>query len=292
MPATRATTRHGSRQPQPYPQDNVAGPSHPNAIVIMEAGPPHRRQPVDRKASKQRVKPKPRAPLPPPAEIIEISSDEDEPPLRKVTGSHLAYEKRIRELEEENKKLTAAAAAGKAMPPVWPVPIAQGATADKAFKDFLSTMDEHVTCEICQLKMWHPFTLACGHTYCKNCLQDWFNSTYVKHLAAHPNYDAQKLIPAQWRASLARPDLPRHTRLHLEREIARILSTTPQPNYNCPTCRVLVKAKPAENFVVKHLVRSLAGVQGESSPKDDHVARIPGRPVEGPFDAFFPETGL
>lgn len=98
MPATRATTRHGSRQPQPYPQDNVAGPSRSNAIV--EGGPPHRRQPVDRKASKQRAKPKPRAPLPPAAEIIEISSDEDEPPLRKVTGSHLAYEKRIKELEE------------------------------------------------------------------------------------------------------------------------------------------------------------------------------------------------
>ena len=128
------------------------------------------------------------------------------------------------------------------------------------------------------------FRLACGHTYCQVCLRDWFNATYVQHLAKHPNYDAQRLIPAQWRAALARPDLPHHTRVNLAREIAMLLSTTPQPSYNCPTCRVLIKAKPAENYIVKNVVHSVAGVQRESAPKE----ATRGRAMDGPFDGFFP----
>ena len=157
--------------------------------------------------------------------------------------------------------------------------------------------------------MWHPFTyvlpfppstdpeltrlpasyrLACGHTFCKNCLVDWFNTALVQHLGAYPHYDAQRVIPAHLRNALLHPNLPQHSRALYEREIAVLLSTTPQPKYSCPTCRVLVKAKPAENFVVKHLVRTIAGVQGEQCPQEAPLPRHPGRPVEGPFDGFFP----
>ena len=101
MPATRSGARQGSRQPVPYPQ-GVAGPSNPNVIHVEvdDDGPPRKRQAVERKATKQRSKQKAKPPLPPASEIIEISSDEDEPPARKPLGSAAANEKRIKELEE------------------------------------------------------------------------------------------------------------------------------------------------------------------------------------------------
>ncbi|RDX50111.1 hypothetical protein OH76DRAFT_483720 [Lentinus brumalis] len=297
MPATRAATRHGSRQPQPYPQD-LAGPSNNNTIVLPDdEAPSRKRSTAERRVSKSNVRQKARAPLPPAAEIIEISSDEDEaPPRKKPTTSSSVYEKRIKELQEENKRLMAAVAAAKAAhaktlaaPPAAPPPSKlQAPAADPKADKFISTVEDHVTCEVCTLKMWHPFTLACGHTFCKDCLVDWFNTALVQHLSAHPNYDAQRVIPARWRDALAQPNLPHHTRLQYEREIAIIMSTTAQPKYSCPTCRDLVKAKPAENFVVKHLVRTIAGVQGESCPQEAPLPRIPGRPVGGAFDGFFP----
>ncbi|RPD78297.1 hypothetical protein L226DRAFT_610241 [Lentinus tigrinus ALCF2SS1-7] len=297
MPATRAAVRHGSRQPQPYPQD-PAGPSNSNPIVLQDDDKPLRKRPTaERKVSKSNPKQKARAPLPPAAEIIEISSDEDEPPPRKKTAtSSSASEKKIKELQEENKSLMAALAAAKAahaqalaaLPAAPLPPKVQAPPPDAKADKFLSAVEDHVTCEVCTVKMWHPFTLACGHTFCKDCLVDWFNTALIKHLSAHPHYDAQRVVPLQYRNVLAQPNIPTHTRAHYEREIAIIMSTTPQPKYSCPTCRVLVKAKPAENFVVKHLVRTIAGVQGESCPQEAPLPRHPGQPVEGPFDGFFP----
>lgn len=130
--------------------------------------------------------------------------------------------------------------------------------------------------------------LACGHTFCKDCLQDWFSTTLAQHMAAHPHYNPQVVVPAHWRAALARPGLSHLDRRHIEREIQRHAEATPQPAYSCPTCRVEVRNKPAENFIVKHMVRTIAGAQGESCPKDNAPPRLVGQVVEGPWDAFFP----
>ena len=69
-----------------------------------------------------------------------------------------------------------------------------------------------------------------------------------------------------------------------------MLLDTGHPEYSCPTCRVLIKTRPAENFVVKHMVRTIAGLQGEACPLPPPPPSLPGKPVEGPFDAFFPRT--
>lgn len=38
------------------------------------------------------------------------------------------------------------------------------------FEDFRST----ITCKICFRLLYQPFTIACGHTYCYTCLDEWF----------------------------------------------------------------------------------------------------------------------
>lgn len=65
----------------------------------------------------------------------------------------------------------------------------------------------------------------------------------------------------------------------------------PQPEYNCPNCRAVTTAKPAENFHIKQIVAIVAKAQGEHSPQ-----RAGGGPIvrargagEGPFDGFFAE---
>ncbi|KAI1796402.1 hypothetical protein LXA43DRAFT_987482 [Ganoderma leucocontextum] len=288
MPATRSGIRQGSRQPAPYLQD-VAGPSNANGVLLVvdDDGPPRKRQAVERKTAKQRSKQKAKAPLPPASEIIEISSDDDEPLAKKPAVSVNVIEKRVKELEEENRKLKAALEAAKAarpspMPEVKVAAPAPAAQTDK----LLSAIEDHINCEVCTLKLWNPYTLFCGHTFCAGCLQDWFSTAYAHHLAKYPAYDPQQLIPGHLRAALARADLPPHRRRDIDREIAIMVSTTPHPEYSCPTCRVLIRAKPAENFVVKHLVRTIAAAQGESPPEE--APRPLQRALEGPFDGFFP----
>ena len=178
----------------------------------------------------------------------------------------------------------------------------------------LLAIEDHINCEVCTLKMWNPYTyvppstslrlqietdgphptyarspahrLSCGHTFCAGCLQDWFSTAYAHHLAKYPAYDPQQIVPGQYRAALANPNVPPQRKRDIEREIAIVVSTTPHPEYSCPTCRVLIRAKPAENFVVKHLVRTITAAQGESPPQE--VPRSMQRALEGPFDGFFP----
>lgn len=46
-------------------------------------------------------------------------------------------------------------------------------------------------------------------------------------------------------------------------------ATMPQPNYTCPTCREQVRNPPVEDFNLKAIVRAVASVQGESSPRKE-----------------------
>ncbi|KAI0356239.1 hypothetical protein OH77DRAFT_1401399 [Trametes cingulata] len=298
MPATRTESRQGSRPATHYGQPSVdVRPAEPTAIAVSsddDGSPPRKKLAVEKKSAPQRSKQKARAPLPPPSEIIEISSDDDDeaPPAKRPSTSTSALERRVKELEVENKRWREIALAAEAVTQTQASIPAKPATPppDTRFDKLLSTMDEHVSCEICTMKMWNPYTLACGHTFCKDCLQDWFSTALAQHMATNPAYNPQGNVPPHWRAALTRPDLSIAARRHIEREIALLIEATPQPTYSCPTCRVEVRARPAENFVVKHIVRTIAGLQGESCPKQDPLPRI-GHPVDGPWDGFFPSTG-
>ncbi|KAI9068064.1 hypothetical protein FKP32DRAFT_1663933 [Trametes sanguinea] len=290
MPATRTEPRQGSSRPAPHLRQ-ASLDVRPAATVVTllsdDESPPRKKAAIDRQSARQRSKQKAR--LPPASEIIEISSDDEAPPpAKRPSSSVTALERRIKELEEENKKWKETALAAQAAQRHPDTPAKQVTPApDTRFDKFLSTVDDHVSCEICTMKMWHPYTLPCGHTFCRDCLQDWFSTALAQHMAANPQFNPQGIVPHHWRAALARQDLSIHARRQIEREISMLMDATPQPIYTCPTCRLEVRNRPAENFVVKHLVRTVAGVQGETCPKEDPPPRL-GQRVEGPWDGFFP----
>ncbi|KAI0645448.1 hypothetical protein C8Q79DRAFT_910957 [Trametes meyenii] len=294
MPATRTEHRQGSRSATLLRQVSAdvrsAGPDI-IALSSDDGSPSHKKVAAEKKSARQRSKQKARALLPPPTEIIEISSD-DEPPPKRPSSSISPLERRIRELEEENEKLKsevalAAQAQVQAQTPPPPPASQEAPPSDSKLDKFLSAVDEHVACEICTMKMWSPYTLACGHSFCKNCLQDWFSTALAQHMAAHPHYNPHIAIPHHWRAALAQPHLTPIERRQIEYRITGLTAMTPQPTYSCPTCRVEVVNKPAENFVVKHVVRTVAAAQGESCPEEAPLRRL-GGPADGPWDGFFP----
>src|SRR5260221_7657965 len=101
----------------------------------------------------------------------------------------------------------------------------------------------------------------CGHTFCQDCLTDWFNTT----LGRHRQTSARGLSP-----------------------------------YTCPSCRIPVRMPPVQNFSIKRIVRLAAESRGESSPRRPQAPPPPvtvpphrGRGgvrrdfPSGPFDVFF-----
>jgi len=62
----------------------------------------------------------------------------------------------------------------------------------------------------------------------------------------------------------------------------------PQPVYTCPSCRAEVKTRPAEEYALKALIRTIASVHGEQCPeKPGMVGRIGIVPRDAPWDRFF-----
>ncbi|KAJ7507268.1 hypothetical protein B0H11DRAFT_1970967 [Mycena galericulata] len=163
-------------------------------------------------------------------EIIEISSDEDEEtvaPRSSVISSKL--QERIKQLERENARISRENEAIKKQQ------IAEAVD-----------MEDQVTCEVCSSKMWSPFILPdCGHTFCQQDLEDWFETALKRHRTMYPHYDVN--APA----------------FNVYGHIQKV----PLPPYSCPKCREQVRSKPIQNFALKNFVRVVAGKVGENSPK-------------------------
>lgn len=69
------------------------------------------------------------------------------------------------------------------------------------------------------------------------------------------------------------------------------LMLPPQPLYTCPACRVPVRAPPAEDFVLKSLVTTVAAAAGEQPPIKEVARRNQvGKGKSGPWDGFFPHA--
>ncbi|KAJ7821353.1 hypothetical protein B0H13DRAFT_2682103 [Mycena leptocephala] len=162
-------------------------------------------------------------------EIIEISSDEDEGPVAPrsaVTTSKL--QERIRQLETENAR------------------IKKENDEIKRQKTVAADLEDQITCEVCNSKMWSPFILPdCGHTFCQKDLEDWFSTALKQHRNVYPHYNV---------------NVPLNIYGVFQQQL-------PLPPYTCPKCREKVRSKPVQNFAVKGFVRAVAEQAGETSPK-------------------------
>ncbi|KAF7343486.1 RING-type domain-containing protein [Mycena venus] len=167
------------------------------------------------------------------AEIIEISSDEDEEPVAPKRPAVAASSKlrnlqdKIMQLEKENERIKKENEEMRKQ---------QAVAAD---------LEEQITCEVCSAKLWSPFILTCGHTFCQQDLENWFSTALRQHRNVYPHYNVNT-IPVN---------------------VYGIFQQLPLPPYTCPKCRQSVRSKPIQNFAVKGLVRAVAGQSGETSPK-------------------------
>ncbi|KAJ3810389.1 hypothetical protein F5876DRAFT_41929 [Lentinula aff. lateritia] len=229
----------------------------------------------------------PKKPLVLHPDVIEISDSDDDPfappapPLKRKTSRELQLEREVKKLKQMNSvqyKLTHLLAASS------------NASSSKDHMP-ISDVEDSVTCEICTMKMWTPYILECGHTYCQSCLQDWFSTMLAQHMAAHPNYNInQPQHPYGADMYAAYPGFAQHHYMHL------LGAVTPQPRYTCPICRKQVRNPPVEDFNLKKIVRAVASVQGESSPRKEEMGsgrrkgkakgKAPAR-REDPWSGFF-----
>ena len=129
------------------------------------------------------------------------------------------------------------------------------------------------------------FSLDCGHTFCFNCLQDWFSTILAQHMNTHPEYNPTPPMHVHYQNALRNPAFPRHDRLRIQRELREFHEHIDHPNYTCPSCRVSVKSKPAEAFAVKNIVHVVAESQGEANPRKRNSGKAR---QEDPWEGFFP----
>ncbi|OCH91786.1 hypothetical protein OBBRIDRAFT_505794 [Obba rivulosa] len=307
MPATRRTSRRAeSRQPlQTRPTTEASGIIY---ISSDDESTAPKKPAVPRRHIKDRSKQRTRATAPPSGEILEISSGDERPsPVPPVSVASL--QRLLKDANEEIERLKQQLqhhAQTPPPPPPAPAPVtasppseSQGREiqrlkhaltrsqrAEEKSKALLSALDDHVSCEICTCKMWVPYTLCCGHTFCETCLQDWFSTILAQHMNAHPDYDPRPRALRAYLDALRNPGIPAQTRQQIEQAIAAYRARHPAPQYTCPTCRLIIKDRPAEVFALKHVVHSVSAAQGEQPPK-----RLPQKAAllgNGPWDGFFP----
>ncbi|KAJ3749221.1 hypothetical protein DFH05DRAFT_1475965 [Lentinula detonsa] len=235
-------------------------------------------------------------------EIIEISDSDDDvlfsprPPSLKRKNSHeLQLERDLKKLKQENDEHKNKETLLRSELARFQNELAllrstlPNAASSKAHVP-ISEVEDSVTCEVCTMKMWTPYILECGHSYCQSCLQDWFSTTLMQHMAAHPHYNPNQ--PPHGAAMYLAYGQHYNYMPHL------LGATVPQPQYTCPTCREQVRNPPVEDFNLKNVVRAVASVQGEASPKKAEAApsqrkgKEKGKALakrEDPWSGFFPK---
>ncbi len=84
----------------------------------------------------------------------------------------------------------------------------------------------------------------------------------VQHMTAHPDWTVNPGLPDRTGTYLNNPTLSEQQRQTVNRQIQAIHLATPQPKYACPSCRHPVTSKPTEVFIIKDVVRTVAGAEG------------------------------
>ncbi|KAG0708280.1 hypothetical protein DFH29DRAFT_891731 [Suillus ampliporus] len=258
-------------------------------------------------------RPKPNSIVPATAEVIVLSSDDENPRPRKVGSSSRSKRKRSKRrfstgeiLEipssdvDEGSTLSKAPANGSGSSASQREISKLKHVSPRNYRNFNFTTDgmgclmqdatklrEMLSCDICTHFMHSPYLLLdCGHSYCERCLKGWFDETLTKYIRAHPTYNMNRdPLP---------PDFPKilqtlapYIPLQLRTQLHAMFNTfrQQQPEYTCPSCRKEVAGKPVVNYAIKNMVSIVAGVLGESDTRSSTFGR--GQQMS-PFDGFFP----
>ncbi|KAF8875799.1 hypothetical protein CPB84DRAFT_1689472 [Gymnopilus junonius] len=280
MPATRSS----SSQPRSHPF--TASSPHTYISLSSSDGDSPRAplKPMRQNRPQPALRPKKAVFIPPPEEVIEISSDDEEynrpvtsqatmvadfrrqiNKLREESVKHKRdfdrASKQLKELKEENQVLQA---------------LRKPNNGQILLVPFFSLQDveelsEQLDCEICSSRMWTPYM-------------------YAKFLTEHPENVPQPLHRTATLNELTTA-ITQNPQLVLHQGVVDMIIQLlpPGPKYTCPACREPVRSRPTEAFSLKALVRTIAAAAGESSPKK---STLPGRKATGvassPWDGFFP----
>ncbi|KAI0684798.1 hypothetical protein BC835DRAFT_1387785 [Cytidiella melzeri] len=290
MPVAR-TSRQRSGQPlSKYPSRDIIVLSSDDESV------PVKKPTVPQKTAKIRGKAR-AMPLPSGDvsmnDVLEIFSEEETSVRQKGSSSSSSsrtstatafLQRQIDELQRENVMLKAQAAStlsSTTMP---------SANADKTTaalaeqKKLLYEMDDITCCEICIARMWSPYILSCGHSFCKTCLMDWFSTAHAQHMQAHPEYNPHPPILNRSLEILQQPYLSPHQRRAVKNELLIEYNNIKKPAFTCPKCRDPVTTAPIECYALKHMVRTMA-----KWAKDGKTGQDDKTPQQGIWDGFFPK---
>ncbi|TCD60081.1 hypothetical protein EIP91_010775 [Steccherinum ochraceum] len=295
LPASNARrTRSGSRVPQPHRPLRPQPSNNEDDIIVISSDSdderpakmiPKKRSAHPRPApkSKEKAKANARSPVsgrPSRLDVHSEDEDEDDGGKRRSSRTVEEMEKQIQKLKVENKQLKqqqlsmGSQSKGES---------SRSKAAEDKRKALLTTLDEGLSCDICAGKMWQPATLACGHTFCQGCLQDWFSTALMKHLNTYPTYTLQTPRVRQIFHTIKSRHIAPYQRRILELDALAELEKSPQPEYSCPSCRVAVKNRPSEVFALKSTIRTVAAELEEPEPEG-----VQGRGKHaGPWDGFF-----
>ncbi|KAH8108100.1 hypothetical protein BXZ70DRAFT_36633 [Cristinia sonorae] len=284
MPNPKTTTARSGGPRQAV----QARPSYEDDIIVIssddEDAPPvvPRKRLQPKKPLRQQSKANAKSPH---GEEVDISSDDEEGKRRRSSRTVAEMEKQIQKLKEENELLRKQQA--MASPATNQREERLAPKADPRYTALLDALDDCISCDICAGKMWVPATLACGHAFCQSCLQNWFSTALMKHLAIYPQYIMYTPRVRQLLSAAQRQVLSENHRRLLELEAYAELQKQPQPDYTCPACREPVKGRPAEAFPLKSVVRAVAKEVGEEEPRGTAPQPAGRRANDGPWDGFF-----
>ena len=105
--------------------------------------------------------------------------------------------------------------------------------------------------------------VACGHTFCLNCLNDWFQVTLAAHQTANPSYNPETMIPTKWQEHARDNELSFAQRCMVIAQMDWTVGKTAHPRYTCPVCRIRTKSPP---FIVAAL-KKVAALLGDDKNK-------------------------
>ncbi|KAF7375942.1 RING-type domain-containing protein [Mycena sanguinolenta] len=216
-----------------------------------------------------------------PQDLIEIFSSDEEIQPRKLPPRD-----QLKELQQKLTQKSSRLEAVEAQLERAQKEISELKKASKRYEKVLldpSQLEDQLNCVVCCATNWTPYILPnCGHTFCKKCLLEWFNTCLAQHMTACPNWRSTNQ-PAYHRLD---PRIRAHPYI-----AALAAAQGPQPNFSCPTCRAVVTTKPIEDYSLKALTHTVATSAGETNPQKDPVVKRRGKgkakALDGPFDGFF-----